>query len=98
MGVNQRLTNIVRGRVIKSAKTSPTEFAIHFTDDSTMKIRMSETIILQVPEGVRMRKVQEKNADFVIECEDDTVIDINLSEPGNSIRIHDKYNRLEYAG
>jgi hypothetical protein len=98
MAINQRLTDIVQGRVIKNANTSPTEFAILFTDDSIMKVRMSETIILQVPEGVRMRKVQERNADFVIECEDDTVIDIHLSEPGNSVRVHDKDNRLEYAG
>jgi hypothetical protein len=98
MATNKRLTEIVQGRVIKNAEASPTEFAIHFMDDSTMKIRMSETIILHVPEGVRMRKVQEKNADFVIECEDDTVIDIQLSEPGNSVRVHDKHNRLEYAG
>jgi hypothetical protein len=98
MGINQRLTEIVKGRVIKNAEASPTEFAIHFMDDSTMKIRMSETIIFHIPEGVRMRKVQERNADFVIECEDDTVIDIQLSEPGNSIRVRDKHNRLEYAG
>ena len=98
MGINQRLTNIIRERIIKTAKASPTEFAIHFADDSTMRVRMSETIILQVPEGVRMRKVQERDRDFVIECEDDTIIDINLSEPGNSVSVHDKNNHLEYAG
>lgn len=98
MGINQRLTNIVRGRMIKNAKATPTELAIHFVDDSTMRVRMSETIILELPEGVRMRKVQEKDGDFVIECEDDTIIDINLSEPGNSVSLHDRSNRLEYAG
>jgi hypothetical protein len=98
MGINQRLTELVQGRVIKNAEASPTEFAIRFMDDSAMKIRMSETIILQIPKGVRIRMIEERKADLVIECDDDTVIDIQLSEPGNSVRVRDKHNRLEYAG
>jgi len=98
MGINRKLTSLVQSRVIRNAEASPTEFAIHFEDGSALKIRMSETIILQFPKGVRIRKVQEGKADFVIECDDDSVIDIQLSEPGNSVSLRDRHNRLEYAG
>ncbi|MGA8657538.1 MAG: hypothetical protein WB586_15435 [Chthoniobacterales bacterium] len=98
MAVNRKLTGILKGRVIKAGRASPTELAILFEDGSTLKAKISETIILQMPEGARIRGLHEQNADFVIECDDDKVLELNLAHPGSSVEVLGGKNQVEYLG
>jgi hypothetical protein len=49
-------------------------------------------------EGVRIRQVSEDRATIVIECEDDSVFDVTIVDPGNSVSVRDKNDVVEYLG
>jgi hypothetical protein len=61
-----------------------------------MKIAESNSPPLR--EGARIRKISEDRAKFVIECEDDSAIDVTLADPGASVAVRDKTYQVENLG
>ena len=49
-------------------------------------------------EGAQIRQIPEDRAKFVIECEDDSAIDVTLADPGASVAVRDKTYQVEYLG
>src|ERR1700726_4555574 len=49
-------------------------------------------------EGAQIRQISEDRAKFVIECEDDSAIDVTLADPGASVAVRDKTYQVEYLG
>jgi hypothetical protein len=98
MAVNQKLTSIIKGRVVMTSEADASGVQITFKDSSIMKVKTVGSQPPTIPEGVRVREASEHGAAFVIGCEDDTTIDFTLAEPGNAISVRDETGSVEYLG
>jgi hypothetical protein len=49
-------------------------------------------------EGARIRQISEDQAKLLFECEDDSTLDVTIVNPGNSVIVRNKNNRVEYLG
>jgi hypothetical protein len=98
MTVNQKLTHIVKDRVIQNFQFNASELLISFGDGSTMKVKIAESNSPALREGARIRQISEDRAKFVIECEDDSAIDVTLADPGASVAVRNKTYQVEYLG
>jgi hypothetical protein len=63
-----------------------------------MKVKIVETNSPPVREGARIRQISANLAKLVIECEDDSTMDLTLADPGSSVSVRDKNNQVEYLG
>jgi len=98
MGLNRKLTHVVKDRVVQNFQLSGSEALIGFADGSTMKVKIVESNSPPLPQGARIRQISEDQAKLVIECEDDTAIEATLADPGSSVAVRDKTYRVEYLG
>jgi hypothetical protein len=98
MSVNQELTNVIRGRVIRKFKESAGELIIGFNDGSTMQIRDMETYSPPLALGAQIKEVEEDGAEFTIRCEDGTSLSLELTIPGSSVSVRDENEQVEYLG
>jgi len=98
MAVNHKLTHVVKDRVVQNFQLNGSELLITFVDGSTMKIKIAEANSPPLDEGARIRQVSEDRATIVIECEDDSVFDVTIVDPGNSVSVRDRNDQVEYLG
>ena len=98
MAVNQELTDIVKDRVIQSCQLNASELLISFVDGSTVKIKIVESNSPPLHQGARIRQISEDRVKLVIECEDESSIDVTLADPGASVAVRDKTYQVEYLG
>jgi len=59
MAVNQKLTNVIKGRVVQNFQLNASEVLISFADGSTMKVKIVESDSQQLRQGARIRQVSE---------------------------------------
>jgi len=45
-----------------------------------------------------MFKISEDQAKLLIECKDESTLDVTLVDPGNSVSVRDKNDQVEYLG
>ena len=74
------------------------ELLVSFGEGSTMKVKIAESKSQALREGARIRQISEDRAKFVIECDDDSGIDVILADPGASVAVRDKTYQVEYLG
>jgi hypothetical protein len=98
MPVNHKLTNVVKGRVVQNFQLNGSELLISFVDGSTIRVIIVESNSPPLREGARIRQISEDRTTVVIECEDDSVFDVTIVEPGSSVSVRDKNNQVEYLG
>jgi hypothetical protein len=98
MGLNRKLTHVVKNRVIQNFQMTGSELLLTFVDGSTMKVKISESNTPPLPQGARIRQISEDQTKLVIECEDNTAIEVTLADPGASVAVRDKTYQVEYLG
>ena len=98
MAVNHKLTHVVKDRVVQDFQLNAPELLITFVDDSTMKVNIVESNSPPLREGACIRQISEDQAKLVIECEDDSTLDVTIVDPGNSVSVRDKNSQVEYLG
>jgi hypothetical protein len=98
MAVNHKLTNVVKDRVVQDFQLNAPDLLITFVDGSTMNIKIVESNSPPLHEGVRIRKISEDQAKLLIECKDESSLDVTLVDPGNSVSVRDKDDQVEYLG
>jgi hypothetical protein len=98
MAVNHKLTHVVKDRVVQHFQLNAPELLITFADGSTMKVNIIESNSPPLREGARIRRISEDRTTVVIECEDDSMFDVTIVEPGSSVSVRDKNNQVEYLG
>jgi hypothetical protein len=98
MAVNQKLTHVVKDRVVQNFQLNPSELQISFVDGSTMKVRIVESNSPPLREGARIRQISEDQAKLLFECQDDSTLDATVVDRGNSVSVRDKNNQVEYLG
>ena len=82
MSVNHKLTNVVKDRVVQNFQLNGSELMISFVDGSTMKVNIVESNSPSLREGVRIRQISEDRVKLVIECQDGSVFDATIVDPG----------------
>jgi hypothetical protein len=98
MAVNHKLTRVLKDRVVQNFQLNAPELLLSFVDGSTMKVKIVESNSPPLREGARIRQISEDQAKLVIECEDDSAIDVTLANPGSSVAVRDKTYQVEYLG
>jgi hypothetical protein len=98
MAVNLRLTHAVKDRAVQNFKVHGPELRISFVDGSTMTVTIAECNSLPLREGARIRQISEDQTTLLFECEDESMLDVTIVDPGNSVIVRDKNNQVEYLG
>ena len=98
MAVNLRLTHAIKDRVVQNFQLNASELLISFVDGSTMTVTIAECNSPPLHEGARIRQISEDKAKILIECEDDSTLDVTIVDPGNSVSVRDKNDVVEYLG
>ena len=94
--LNKKLTPLLAGRSVKSAKQAKGVLAIKFTDDSVMRIKtdapFKDSII-----GKTVKAVRQKAKEFDLDFTDGMTAVITLAEETSSVMLRDKAGVMEYA-
>ena len=98
MPVNLRLTHAAKDRAIQSFQVNGPELLISFFDGWTMTVTIAECNGLPLREGARIRQISEDQTTLLFECEDGSILDVTIVDPGNSVIVRDKNNQVEYLG
>jgi hypothetical protein len=98
MAMNLNLTHAVKDRVVQNFQLNGSELLIIFVGGSTMTITIAECNSPPLHEGARIRQISEEEAKILVECEDDSMLDVTIVDPGNSVIVRDKNGQVEYLG
>jgi hypothetical protein len=98
MAVNLRLTHAVKDRAVQKFQVNGSELLIRFVDGSTMTVTIAECNSLPLHEGARIRQISEDQTKLLFECEDESILDVTIIDPGNSVIVRDKNSEVEYLG
>ncbi len=98
MAVNLKLTRAIKDRVVQSFQLNASELMVSFVDGSTMTVKIAESNSPPLREGARIRQISKDQTTLVIECEDDSTLDVTIGDPGNSVMVRDKNSQVEYLG
>jgi hypothetical protein len=93
---NRKLTKVIAGRTVKLATVEWGGVLVLFDDESCMKIKTAGPAT--IPPGGKVKSVHEAKTDFKIEFEDSSSATLCLADPGSSVAVRDKNNRVEYLG
>jgi hypothetical protein len=93
---NQKLTRVIGGRTVQQATTEPGKLVILFDDRSTMTVKTAW--VANLSPGAKVKAVQEDGAKFTLQFEDGSTVTLQLADPGASVGVRDKLNRVEYLG
>jgi hypothetical protein len=96
--VNQKLTRVVKDRVVQSFQLNASVLLIGFADGSVLKVKIVASNSPPLREGARIHQISEDRAKLVIECEDDSTIDVTVVDPGSSVAVRDQALQVEYLG
>jgi hypothetical protein len=98
MPVNNKLTRAIKDRIVQNFQLNALEFLISFVDDSTRKVKIVESNSPPLREGGRIREISEDQAELLLECEDDSIFDVTIVDPGDSVIVRDKNGQVEFLG
>jgi hypothetical protein len=90
MAVNLRLTHAVKDREVQKFQVNGPELLIRFVDGLMMTVTIAECNSLPLHEDVRIRQVSEDQTMLLFQCEDESILDVTIVDPGNSVIISDK--------
>jgi hypothetical protein len=63
-----------------------------------MTVTIAECNSLPLHEGTRIRQISEDQTTLLFEFEDESILDVTIVDPGNSVIARDKNNQVEYLG
>ena len=94
---NYKLTNVIGGRIVQRTTAEPGKLVIRFDDESTMNVKTAGIAGI-FPPGGKVKAIQEDGPEFCLQFEDDSTMTFQLADPGSSVAVRDKNNRVEYLG
>src|SRR6516165_11772820 len=96
MTSNQKLTRVVKGRVIEDLQMNPSEVSLRFSDGSTMRVKVMESNSPPLKNGAKISAVFEQSTSLRIVCEDESQLNLTLADPSSSVRVRDATGAVEY--
>jgi hypothetical protein len=94
---NYKLTSVIGGRTIQRSTAEPGKLVIRFDDESTMNVKTAGVADI-FPPGGKVEAIREDVREFRLQFEDGSTVTFQLSDPGSSVAVRDKNNRVEYLG
>jgi hypothetical protein len=98
MNLNQKLTQVIKGRTIQDLQISASEVSMRFADGSTMQVRVMESISPPLKNGATVHAVRQQLASLTISCEDESQLTLTVADPGSSVVVLDANGVIEYTG
>ena len=93
---NQKLTRVIGGRTVQVATSESGKLVIRFDGQSTMTVKTAG--IANLSPGAKVKGTKEDGAEFTLQFEDGSTVTLQLADPGASVGVRDKLNRVEYLG
>jgi hypothetical protein len=93
---NQKLTPLIAGRIVKSAKQTDGVMQIKFDDGSVMKIKTGAPFKDSIT-GKKVKAVRQRVTEFDLDFADGTSAAITLAAETSSVMLRDKAGTMEYA-
>jgi hypothetical protein len=94
---NQKLTTVIKDRVVTSATPEPGRLVIVFDDRSTMTVKTAGSTTA-ISTGAKVKAVLESGSECVLQLEDGSSVTLQLADPGASIAVRDQGNAVKYLG
>ena len=96
--MNERLTKIIQGRTIELVVKEEGMVVFVFGDHSRMLVKVAGgPTVNRLGEGI-IESAGEDGAELILIGEDGRTAILRLAEPGSSITVTDKDDKVEYAG
>ena len=94
---NQKLTRLIKGRIVQSATGEPGRLVIVFDDRSTMTVKTAGTATT-ISMGTKIKAVLEDGGQCTLQFEDNSSATLRLADPGASVAVRARDNAVEYLG
>jgi hypothetical protein len=98
METNEKLTRVLRGRTIELVSKEEGLVVIVFDDRSKIQVKVAGGLTENMLGEGKIESVAEEGAELILMGEDGRIAILRLSEPGSSVTVLDKKDRIEYAG
>jgi hypothetical protein len=98
MQINEKLTKIIRGRTIELVSKEEGLVVIVFDDHSVMRVNIAGGPTVNMLGEGKIESAAEDGAELFLVGEDGRTAILRLAEPGSSVIVKDKDDRVEYAG
>jgi hypothetical protein len=96
--MNEELTRIIQGRTIELVAKEEELVVFVFGDHSRMRVKVAGGPTVNMLGEGTIESAGEDGAELVLIGEDGRTARLRLAEPGSSISVTDKYDKVEYAG
>lgn len=98
MEINEKLTRTLRGRTIELVSKEEGLVVIVFDDRSKVRVKVAGGLTANMLGEGKIESVAEDGAELTLISEDGRIAILRLAEPGSSVTVQDKEDRIEYAG
>jgi hypothetical protein len=95
---NQKLTNVIKGRTVRSATVEPGRLIVVFDDHSTMTVKTAAGLAAAISAGARVKAVMEDADECTLQFEDGSSVTVTLANPGASVAVRARNSAVEYLG
>jgi len=95
---NQKLTNVIEGRIVRSATVEPERLVVVFDDHSTMTVKTVPGLAAAISTGAKIKAVLEDAAECTLQFEDGSAVTVTLANPGASVAVRARSGAVEYLG
>lgn len=96
MTVNQKLFGVLKGKALASMQVTPSAVTLHFADGAVMTVQGTGPAVVATKGAVK--SVSETGAALGVAFDDGVSVTITMADPGGSVMVRDKGNRVIYAG
>jgi hypothetical protein len=98
MEINEKLTRILRGRTIELVSKEEGLVVIVFDDRSKIRVKVAGGLTENMLGEGKIESAAEEGAELILMGEDGRIAILRLSDPGSSVTVLDKKDRIEYEG
>jgi len=95
---NQKLTNVIKGRIVRSATVEHERLVVVFDDRSTMTVKTAPGLAAAISAGAKVKAVMEDADECILQFEDGASVTLKLANPGASVAVRARNRAVEYLG
>jgi hypothetical protein len=95
---NQKLTNVIKGRIVRSATVEHERLIVVFDDHSTMTVKTARGLAAAISAGAKVKAVMEDADECTLQFEDGSSVTVKLANPGASVAVRARNSAVEYLG
>ena len=95
---NQKLTNVIKGRTVRSVTVEHERLIIVFDDHSTMTVKTAPGLAAAISAGAKVKAVMEDAAECTLQFENGSSVTVKLANPGASVAVRARDRAVEYLG